>query len=142
MFLKTIFLNLTTKLNHRSLVLLLELSLLLHTPVFIWIKLRQIFLKRRSFNHLYGWDILTISFLFGCMEKQNLKRLWRDLIDFFPNLQFTYESSKKRVAFLGLNVSLENGSVTTDLHIKSTDCHQHLHCSSSHPDHIKKLHHL
>ena len=49
----------------------------------------------------------------------------------------TYEPSKKRVAFLDLNVSLENGSVTTDLHTKSTDCHQYLHCSSSHPDHKK-----
>ena len=54
LFLKIIFLNLTTKLSSRSLVLLLGLSLLLHTSVFIQIKLRQIFLKRRSFNHLYG----------------------------------------------------------------------------------------
>ena len=44
---------------------------------------------------------------------------------------------EKSVAFLDLNVSLENGSVTTDLHTKSTDCHQYLHCSSSHPNHIK-----
>ena len=56
---------------------------------------------------------------------------------FLPNLQLTYESSKKRVAFLDLNVDLENGSVTTDLHTKSTNCHQYLHCSFSHPDHIK-----
>ena len=54
-----------------------------------------------------------------------------------PNLQFTYDSLKKRVAFSDLNVSQENGSVTTDLNNKSTDCHQYLHCSSSHPDHIK-----
>ena len=46
--------NLTTKISNRFLVLLLGLSLLLHTPAFIWIKLRQIFLKRKSFNHLYG----------------------------------------------------------------------------------------
>ena len=26
------------------------------------------FLRRRSFNRLYGWDILTISFLFERME--------------------------------------------------------------------------
>ena len=40
--------------NNGSLVLLLDLSLLLHTPVFIWIKLRHIFLKCSSFNHLCG----------------------------------------------------------------------------------------
>ena len=44
---------------------------------------------------------------------------------------------KRRVAFLNLNFSLDNGSITTDLHTKSTDCYQYLHCSSSHPDHIK-----
>ena len=60
-----------------------------------------------------------------------------ELHNFLPNLQFKYESSKKRAAFLGLNVSLENGSVTSDLLTKSTDCHQYHHCSSSHPDHIK-----
>ena len=59
------------------------------------------------------------------------------LNNFLPNLKFTYELSKKRIAFLDLNVSLENGSVTTDLHTKSTDCHQNLHCSSSHPNHTK-----
>ena len=70
------------------------------------------------------------------MEKQNFKKFMEGL-NFLPNLQFTYQSSKKRVAFLDLNVSLENGLVNTDLIIKSTDCHQCLHCSSSHPDHIK-----
>ena len=27
-------------------------------------------------------------------------------------------------------------SITTDLHTKSTDCHQYLQCSSTHPDHL------
>ena len=59
------------------------------------------------------------------------------LNQFLPNLKFTYESSQKKVAFLDLNVSLENGCITTDLYTKSTDCHQYLHCSSAHPDHLK-----
>ena len=73
-------------------------------------------------------DILTIA---------ELKRFMKGLNNFWPNLQFTYESSKKRVAFLDLNASLEYGSITTALHTKSTNCHQYLHCSSSHPDQIK-----
>ena len=59
------------------------------------------------------------------------------LNQFLPNLKFTYESSQKKVAFLDLNVSLENGCITTDLYTKSTDCHQYLHCSSEHPDYLK-----
>ena len=70
------------------------------------------------------------------MEKQNLKSLWRDLIIFCRtfNLHTSYE---KFFSFLDFNVSLKNGSITTDLHTKSTDCHQYLPCNSSHPDHIK-----
>ena len=72
------------------------------------------------------------------MEKQNLKNFMEGLNNFLPNLKFTYKSSnKKKSCFLNLNVSLENGSVTTDSHTKNTDCHQYLHCSSWHTDHIK-----
>ena len=53
-----------------------------------------------------------------------------ELNKLFPNLKFTYESLKKTVAFLDLNISLENGSIATDFRTKSTDCHQGLHCTS------------
>ena len=45
--------------------------------------------------------------------------------------------SQKKVAFLDLNVNLENGCIIIDLHTKSTDCHHYLHCSFAHPDHLK-----
>lgn len=57
----------------------------------------------------------------------------------WPNLQFTYESLKKRVASLDLNVSLENGTIITDLYVKSTDCPQYLHCSYSRKNRIKNF---
>ena len=44
---------------------------------------------------------------------------------------------EKKVAFLDLHVSIENGSVTTDLHTKNADCHQYLNLSFLHPDHTK-----
>ena len=40
-------------------------------------------------------------------------------------------------AVLALNVIFENGSITTDLHTKSTDCNQYLLCSLSQPNHMK-----
>ena len=49
-----------------------------------------------------------------------------------------YESSKEKISFLDLSVSLCNGNLYTDLHIKATDCHQHLEYTSSHPEHSKK----
>ena len=53
------------------------------------------------------------------------------------NLKFTNESLEKRVVFLDLNVSLKNGSFTTNLHTRSIGCLQDLHWSSSHPHHLK-----
>ena len=52
-------------------------------------------------------------------------------------LKLTYESSKTSIPFLDLKVSLSNGDISTDLHIKSTDRHQFLHYTSFHPDHTK-----
>ena len=65
-----------------------------------------------------------------------LKKFMEGLNNFLQKLQFTFESSKNRVAFLDLNISLENGSITSDLHTKNTDC-QYINCSSSNPDHVK-----
>ena len=57
---------------------------------------------------------------------------------FTPNLKFTYGPNKKDISFLDLKVSLTKGKLSTDLHIKATDCHQYLHYSSGHPKHTKQ----
>ena len=62
-----------------------------------------------------------------------------ELDKFHPNLSFTYETSKERVNFLDLNLSIRKGAISTDLYIKPTDGHQYLHYYSSHPEHIKNL---
>ena len=77
---KTIFLDLTTKISNRFLVMLLVPSSLLHKPVFIFIKLRQIFWKHRSFSHLHGWNKVTV-FFFWTRGKE-----WRILINFCRTL--------------------------------------------------------
>ena len=55
-----------------------------------------------------------------------------------PNIQFMYESSKKSIAFLDLDVALYNGRLESTVHVKPTDWHQYLHYSSSHPEHTKR----
>ena len=57
---------------------------------------------------------------------------------FTPNLKFTYKSSKKDISFLDLKVSLSKSKLSTDLHIKPTDCHQDLDYSSGRPEHKKQ----
>ena len=70
--------------------------------------------------------------------EQELQRFLEELNKTHPNLKFTHESSKEKISFLDLSVSLCNGNLYTDLHIKATDCHQYLEYTSSHPEHTKK----
>ena len=68
---------------------------------------------------------------------QELDSFLNELNKFHPNLSFTYETSKERVNFLDLNVSIRNVAISTDLYIKPIDGEQYLHYNSSHRAHIK-----
>ena len=63
------------------------------------------------------------------------------LNQFRPSLKSTYETSKEKVTFLDVSVSINNGKIFTDLLTKSTDCHLYFHCNSSHPEHKKSITH-
>ena len=78
-----------------------------------------------------------IFFIWTHGEKE-LEKFMSSFNSFTPNLKFTYESSKKDISFLDLKVSLSKNKLSTDLHIKPTDCHQYLHYSSGHPEHTKR----
>ena len=56
----------------------------------------------------------------------------------FSHLKFTSNHSLTNVPFLDVMVSLNNGTIETDLYTKPTDKHQHLLNSSCHPQHTKK----
>ena len=56
---------------------------------------------------------------------------------FTPNFKFSYEPSEKDTSFLDLKISLSKDKLSTDLHMKPTDCHQYLHYSFGHPEHTK-----
>ena len=76
-------------------------------------------------------------FLYGLKGKKNKKKLCRVLIVSLPILSSPM-SSEKDISFLDLKVSLSKDELSTDLHIKLTDCHQSLHYSSNHPEHTKR----
>ena len=54
-----------------------------------------------------------------------------------PTIEFTSSHSLTNVPFLDVMVSLNNGTIQTDLYTKPTDNHQHLLSSSCHPQHTK-----
>ena len=63
-----------------------------------------------------------MCFLFGSRDKKNLIHFLKNLIDVTLILNL-HESSKISIPFLDLKVSLSNGNLSTDLHIKYTDRH-------------------
>ena len=69
--------------------------------------------------------------------QQKLDSFLEELNRCNSSIKFTYKSSKTSILFLDLKVSLSNGYRSTYLQIKSTDRHQFLHHTSSHPDHTK-----
>ena len=70
--------------------------------------------------------------------ENGLTSFMQKLNQFHPNLSFTYESSKKEIAFLDYEANLFECKFTTDLYVKPTDTHQYLDYTSSHPKHNKK----
>ena len=83
------------------------------------------------------WSVRYIDDIFFIWThgQEKLKVFLEDLNKFHPNLKFTSDSSEENVAFLDLKVKLKQGKIETDLHVKSTDRHQYLHYTSSHPEH-------
>ena len=67
-----------------------------------------------------------------------LEEFMADFNAFNPNIQFTYQSSKKSIAFLDLDVAVYNGRLESTVRVKPTDRHQYFHYSSSHPEHTKR----
>ena len=82
-------------------------------------KIETDFLKTQELQPFVWLRYIDNIFFIWTHGEAELEKFIEGLNTFFPNLQFTYESSKKRAAFLDLNVTLENGSTTTDLHTKS-----------------------
>ena len=107
-----------------------------------------------TYAYIYGWGrdwILKTSrrkplvwfryvddvFFIWTHDKEHLETLLQELNSFKPDLKYNYESNEKEISFLDLNVTLNEGKITTDLYNKSTDTdrHQYLHFKSSHPYH-------
>ena len=94
------------------------------------------FLKSQELQPFLWLRYIDDIFFIWTHGTQELDSFLNELNKFHPNSSFTYETSKERVNFLDLNVSIWNGAISTDMYIKPTDGHQCLNYKSSHPEHI------
>ena len=96
------------------------------------------FLKAQERTPLIWFRYIDDIFFIWTHGKEHLETFLQELNNFNPDLKFTYESNEKEIPFLDLKVKLNEGKISTDLYIKSTDRHQYLHFTSSHPNHTKR----
>ena len=69
---------------------------------------------------------------------EHLETFLQKLNNFNPDLKFTYESKEKEISLLDVKVKLNEGEISMDLCIKSSDSHQYLHFTSTHFNHTKR----
>ena len=101
-------------------------------------QVEQKFLATQINQPLIWLRYIDDNFFIWTHGEKELEKFMSSFNSFTRNLKFTHESSKKDISFLDLKVSLTKGKLSTDLHIKATDCHQYLHYSSGHPEHTKR----
>ena len=58
--------------------------------------------------------------------EESLKEFINAINSFHPTIKFTAYWSKEKVHFLDVEVTLENGALSTDLFVKPTDTHLYL----------------
>ena len=68
----------------------------------------------------------------------SLKEFINEIDSFHPIIKFTADWSKEKVNFLDVEVTLNNGVLSTDLFVKPTDTHLFSDSTSCHPYHYKK----
>ena len=96
------------------------------------------FLRIQSHQPMIWFKYIDDIFFVWTHGEEKLEEFMADFNAFNPNIQFTYESSKKSIAFLDLDVALYNGRLESTVHVKPTDRYQYFHYSSSHPEHTKR----
>ena len=91
------------------------------------------FLRTQSHQLMVLFRFIDDILFIWTHGEEKLEEFMADFKFFNLNIRFTYESSKKSIACLDLDVALYNGRLENTVHVKATDRHQYLHYSSSQP---------
>ena len=84
------------------------------------------------------WRYIDDIFFIWEHGEELLKEFINEINSFHPTIKFTADWSKEKVNFLDVEVTLNNGVLSTDLFVKPTDTHQFLDPTSCHPYHCKQ----
>ena len=110
-------------------------------PTYACVFMNQVetdFLRAQEKVPLVWFCYIDDIFFIWTHGENDLRSFMQKLNQFHPYLSFTYEFSKKYIAFLDCLVNLFENKLTTDLYVKPTDTHQYFDYTSLHPEHTKK----
>ena len=95
-------------------------------------------LSRAPYQPHTWWRYIDDIFMIWTHSVDELHAFTSYLNNIHPTIKFTSNYSFTSIPFLDVNVSVNNGNITTDLYTKATDKHQYLLHSSCHPQHTKR----
>ena len=102
-------------------------------------KLEKDFIEQCSLTPTVWLRFLDDIFMIWDHSLAELEDFINRLNSFHPTIKFTHTVSNTSVSFLDVNISKNvDSTLSTDIHIKSTDVHQYLHFSSCHPRKCKE----
>ena len=84
---------------------------------FLWISLRQIFLKHRNCSHLVWFRYIDVFFIWT-HGKEELENFMKKLNSFSDHIKFTFESDKENNNYLDVNITLSNGHLMTNMYVR------------------------
>ena len=84
------------------------------------------------------WRYIDDIFFIWEHGEESLKKFLNEINSFHSTIKFTADWSKEKANFLDVEVTLNNGVLSTDLFVKPTDTHQFLDPTSCHPYQCKK----
>ena len=92
--------------------------------------LEQKILAQSPLKPLVWWRYIDDVFMIWPHGEEKLNEFVNLLNSSHETIKFTHEVSPSKINFLDVTVLLHNNSISTDLHVKSTDTHQYLLTSS------------
>ena len=110
------------------------------TPPYACIFMNQVeteFLESQVYKPLLWFRYIDDFFFIRTHGQEKFRLFLEGLNKCHPNIKFAHETNKEDIAFLDLKVKLLDSKISTDLFVKSTDLHQFLHYTFSHPERTK-----
>ena len=102
-------------------------------------RFEQQFRQTQNKLPLVWWRYIDDVFAIWTHGVPSLNVFLRELNNYHTTIKFTADWSAQEVTFLDTWVYIKTGRVETDLHVKLTSKHQHLHTKSCHPKYCKTV---